>query len=164
MKMRSKRAADDFRILPRRHGLSRPCTFSFGPNFLSSWCATQEPMGPDTARPGWVVLVIGAAATISLAIGIIAYRDFTSLGHWNPGPKSIVVCFVAAGFGILGLGAAMLFTALGQDAAQLGSLPVGMGLSSGCSESSRCLPGCWPRPCPGQSKRPSMPERRSRAS
>ncbi|MGZ2225679.1 hypothetical protein [Glutamicibacter nicotianae] len=87
--------------------------------------------GADGAgySPTWlVVLVIGAAATFSIAIGIIAYRDFTSLGHWNPGPKSIVVCFVAAGFGILGLGAAMLFTVLGQDAAQLGSLPVGMGL------------------------------------
>lgn len=79
--------------------------------------------------PTWlVVLVIGAAGTLSIAIGIIAYRDFTSLGHWNPGPKSIVVCFLAAGFGILGLGAAMLLAAMGEDAAQQGTLPIGMGL------------------------------------
>ncbi|MGH3653844.1 hypothetical protein [Glutamicibacter sp.] len=79
--------------------------------------------------PTWlVVLVIGAVATLSIAIGIVAYRDFTTLGHWNPGPKSIVVCFLAAGFGILGLGAAMIFAAMGEDAAQLGSLPIGVGL------------------------------------
>lgn len=87
--------------------------------------------GADGAgySPTWlVVLVIGAAATISLAIGIITYRDFTSLGHWNPGPKAIVVCFLAAGFGILGLGSAMILTVIGQEAVQLGVLPIGMGL------------------------------------
>lgn len=88
-------------------------------------------VGTDGAgySPTWlVVLVIGAVATLSMAIGIIAYRDFASLAHWNPGPKAIVVCFLAAGFGILGLGAAMIFTVMGQDTAQLGSLPIGMGL------------------------------------
>lgn len=87
--------------------------------------------GADGAgySPTWlVVLVIDAAATISLAIGIITYRDFTSLGHWNPGPKAIVVCFLAAGFGILGLGSAMILTVIGQEAVQLGVLPIGMGL------------------------------------
>ena len=75
-----------------------------------------------------VVLIIGAAAALSIAIGIITYRDFTSLEHWNPGPKAIVVCFLAAGFGILGLGSAMILTVIGQEAVQLGALPIGMGL------------------------------------
>ena len=79
--------------------------------------------------PMWlVVLIIGAAAALSIAIGIITYHDFTSLGHWNPGPKAIVVCFLAAGFGILGLGSAMILTVIGQEAVQLGALPIGMGL------------------------------------
>src|SRR5699024_5389547 len=77
--------------------------------------------------PMWlVVLTSGAAAALSVAIGIITYRDFTSLGHWNPGPKAIVVCFLAAGFGILGLGSAMILTVIGQEAVQLGALPIGM--------------------------------------
>lgn len=79
--------------------------------------------------PLWlVVLIIAAAAAASLAIGIILYRDFTSLGHWNPGPKSIVVCLLAAGFGILGLGAAMMLSVLGQAPEELGAKPIGMGL------------------------------------
>lgn len=87
--------------------------------------------GPDGVgySPLWLtVLIIGAVATLSLLIGILVYRDFTSLGHWNPGPKSIVVCFLAAGFGILGLGMAMITTVLGREAEDLGTLPIGMGL------------------------------------
>lgn len=87
--------------------------------------------GPDGAGYGplWLaVLVIGAVAAICLLIGILAYRDFLSLGHWYPGPKAIVVCFLAAGFGILSLGASMLMTVLGREAQETGSLPVGMGL------------------------------------
>lgn len=87
--------------------------------------------GPDGAGYGplWLAaLVIGAVAAISLLIGILAYRDFYSLGHWYPGPKAIVVCFLAAGFGILSLGASMLVTVMGRQAQEAGSLPVGMGL------------------------------------
>lgn len=60
--------------------------------------------GPDGVGYSqlWItVLIIGALATLCLSIGIIVYRDFVSLGHWYPGPKAIVVCFLAAGFGIL---------------------------------------------------------------
>ncbi len=74
------------------------------------------------------VLIVGLVATLSLLIGILAYRDFTSLGHWYPGPKSIVVCFLSAGFGILGLGVAMMMAVLGREAEESGSRPIGMGL------------------------------------
>lgn len=87
--------------------------------------------GPDGVgySPLWlVVLVIGGAAVISLGIGVIVYRDFTGLGHWNPGPKAIVVCFLAAGFGILSLGVAMLLSVLGESASQDEALPLGLGM------------------------------------
>jgi len=87
--------------------------------------------GPDGEgfSPLWVtVLVVGAVAALSLLIGLLVYRDFTNLGHWYPGPKAIVVCFLAAGYGLLGLGVSMLITALGQSAQDHTSLPIGMGL------------------------------------
>lgn len=87
--------------------------------------------GPDGLgySPLWItVLIVGAIATLSLSIGVLVYRDFSTLGHWFPGPKAIVVYFLAAGFGILGLGIAMIITVLGRDAEDIGSLPVVTGL------------------------------------
>ncbi|WP_159611159.1 hypothetical protein [Glutamicibacter sp. JC586] len=87
--------------------------------------------GPDGVGYSqlWItVLIIGALATLCLSIGIIVYRDFVSLGHWYPGPKAIAACFLAAGFGILGLGTAMILTVLGREAEELGSQPIAMGL------------------------------------
>jgi len=72
-------------------------------------------------------IVIGSMAVISLfcfAIGAWTCLDFTSLGHWYPGPKSIVVCFLAGGYAVIALAITTLFSSLGPaialDASSLG--------------------------------------------
>lgn len=77
----------------------------------------------------WImVLVVSGIAVVALGIGIHLYRDFISLGHWYPGPKATVVCFLSAGLGVLGLGMATIITVWGAESEELGSLPIAVGL------------------------------------
>lgn len=107
-------------------------------------------LGPDGAGYGSTPLVLGVAACIAVAafgIGAWTCNDFTALGHWYAGPKAIVVCFLAAGYGVLALGLGMMLAASvpgtrdhGADTIGYSLLALLLGFSAAAAVLSRKLP------------------------
>ncbi|MFJ2621393.1 hypothetical protein [Glutamicibacter sp. NPDC087344] len=93
--------------------------------------ALARHLGPDGIGYTSTLVVVGSAAGIAvLAFGIGAWTclDFTSLGHWYTGNKSIVVCSLAAGYGVLGLGVGTMASANAGQAPADGASTIGWGL------------------------------------
>lgn len=85
------------------------------------------PQGVGYSPPGIVVGSMAAVAVLCFAVGAWTCLDFSSLGHWYPGPKSIVVCFLAGGYSVVVLAITTLFASLGPTASLDGS-SLGYGL------------------------------------
>ncbi|WP_313813043.1 hypothetical protein [Glutamicibacter sp.] len=83
--------------------------------------------GVGYAPPGIVVGVMAAVALTCFGVGAWTCLDFTALGHWFAGTKSIVVCLLGAGYAVIALAVTTLFASLGP-ATTLDAHSLGYGL------------------------------------
>ena len=74
-----------------------------------------------------VIAIMAGIAVIAFGIGAWTHHDFSSLGHWYAGNKAIVICALAAGYGVVVLALATMLSVCAWPGARSGA-SVGYGL------------------------------------